>query len=273
VDKDFYFQYAAVEDQHWWFVGRRRIIDRVIRQLKLSNDPQILEAGCGTGGNLKMLSRHGQVSAMELETTACEFANQRQVTLVKQGSLPDQIPFATEYDLILILDVIEHLDDDLAALKALKSRLKPGGWLLVTVPAYQFLWSQHDEINHHKRRYTVKQLRQVVRQSGYGIKYSTYFNSFLFPAVAAVRLLQKLFKIETKASISIDLNLPAKPINQLLATLFASERHFMGRIRLPFGVSALLVAQTSPVPASGCESLQEAQTSRESLQEAQKNRE
>jgi SAM-dependent methyltransferase len=243
VDKDFYFQYAAVEDKHWWFVGRRRIIDRVIRQLKLTNDAQILEAGCGTGGNLKMLSRHGQVSAMELETTACEFANLRQVTLVKQGSLPDQIPFTAKYDLIVILDVIEHLDDDLAALEALKSRLKPGGWLLVTVPAYQFLWSQHDEINHHKRRYTLTQLCQVTRQGGYKIKYSTYFNSFLFPAVALVRLLQKLFKVETKASISSDLNLPAKPINQLLATLFATERHFMGRIRLPFGVSALVVAE------------------------------
>jgi hypothetical protein len=113
----------------------------------------------------------------------------------------------------------------------------------VTVPAYQFLWSQHDEINHHKRRYTLTQLCQVTRQGGYKIKYSTYFNSFLFPAVALVRLLQKLFKVETKASISSDLNLPAKPINQLLATLFATERHFMGRIRLPFGVSALVVAE------------------------------
>ena len=195
MDKDLYLQHAKVEDKHWWFVGRRMIIDKIIRQLNLEQHSKIFEAGCGTGGNLNMLARYGEVSAMELDEIACQFANERKVTKVKLGSLPDHIPFSEEYDLIVILDVLEHIDDDLGAAIALNSRLKPGGWLLITVPAYQFLWSKHDEINHHKRRYTLRNLKQVIKKSGYSVHYSSYFNSFLFPVVAGVRLLKNVLKI------------------------------------------------------------------------------
>lgn len=243
MDKNFYLQYAAVEDRHWWFVGRRRIVETLIRQLNLPQDAKILEAGCGTGGNLTMLARYGQVAAMELDETACQLANERQVTTVKQGSLPDAIPFTSQYDLIVILDVLEHIDDDLAALEILSARLKPNSWLLITVPAYQFLWSYHDEINHHKRRYTLKNLQRVVRQAGYSIRYGSYFNTWLFPLVSGVRLLKNLLKIDQKSVASSDLNLPAKPINKFLTFLFASERYLINRFSLPFGVSVVLIAQ------------------------------
>ncbi|OCQ88879.1 type 12 methyltransferase [Nostoc sp. MBR 210] len=243
MDKNFYLKYAAVEDQHWWFVGRRQIVEKLIRQLKLPNNAKILEAGCGTGGNLSMLARYGEVAAMEFDETACQLANERQVTTVRQGSLPDQIPFNDQYDLIVILDVLEHIDDDLAALKALSSRLKPNSWLLITVPAYQFLWSYHDEINYHKRRYTLKRLKRVVRLAGYNIGYGSYFNTWLFPLVAGVRLLKNLLKLDKKSDASGDLNLPAKLINKFLTFLFASERYFMNRVSLPFGVSVALMAQ------------------------------
>jgi SAM-dependent methyltransferase len=242
MDKDFYLQYASVEDKHWWFVGRRLIIEQAICKLNLPKNAQIMEVGCGTGGNLRMLARHGQVSAMELNETACKIANEREVIPVKLGGLPDKIPFSNEYDIILILDVLEHLDDDLAALLALHSKLKPGGWLLVTVPAYQFLWSQHDEINHHKRRYVLKNLQQVVIKAGYTVHYSTYFNFFLFPIVAGVRWLRKLLRIESNSIENSDLHLPPKHINKFLSLLFASERHLMN-LNLPFGVSILLLAR------------------------------
>ncbi|MBU7581628.1 MAG: class I SAM-dependent methyltransferase [Nostoc sp. TH1S01] len=243
MDKNFYLQYAAVEDQHWWFVGRRQIVEKLIRQLKLPKNAKILEAGCGTGGNLSMLARYGEVAAIELDEMACQLANERRITTVKQGSLPDQIPFNEQYDLIVILDVIEHIDDDLAALEALSARLKPNSWLLITVPAYQFLWSYHDEINYHKRRYTLKRLKRVVRQSGYTVQYGSYFNTWLFPLVAGVRLFKNFLKIEQKPDASSDLNLPAKPINKFLTFLFASESYFMNRVNLPFGVSVVLMAQ------------------------------
>jgi SAM-dependent methyltransferase len=243
MDKKFYLQYAKFEDKHWWFVGRRQIINHTIDKLNLPKNSEILEVGCGTGGNLNMLARHGRVLAMELDEIACTFANKRQVTPVKLGSLPDKIPFSGEYDLIAILDVMEHLDDDLAALKALHSKLKPGGWLLVTVPAYQFLWSHHDEINQHKRRYLLKGLKQVVKNAGYTVHHCSYFNLLLFPVVAFVRCLKNLLRIDKDSQISSDLTLPPKPINQLLTFLFALERHLINRVSLPFGVSILLVAQ------------------------------
>jgi len=247
MDKEFYLHYATVEDQHWWFVGRRLIVEDVIRKLNLPKNSAILEAGCGTGGNLSMLARHGKLQAMELDETACHLANERRVTNVKLGSLPDKIPFTNQYDLIVILDVLEHLDDDFAALQALSAKLKPNCWLLITVPAYQFLWSHHDEINHHKRRYTLKNLKQVVRQAGYSVRYASYFNTWLFPLIAGVRLLKNLLKIDQHDVNHHDLFLPAKLINRFLTFLFASERYLINRVSLPFGVSVLLVAQkTTP---------------------------
>ncbi|AFY53648.1 methyltransferase family protein [Rivularia sp. PCC 7116] len=243
MEKDFYLQYASVEDKHWWFVARRQIIQQVICGLSLPKNAQILEAGCGTGGNLQMLSSYGVVSAMELDEVACQLANQRQITQVKRGHLPDKIPFNSSYDLILILDVIEHLDDDLSALEALYYKLKPGGYLLVTVPAYQFLWSEHDEINHHKRRYRLKNLINLVKKAKYQVSYSSYFNTFLFPLIAIVRSLAKLLPKQNKHQTSSDLVVPSKSVNKFLKWLFASERYLIDKLSLPFGVSILLLAR------------------------------
>ena len=242
MDQDFYLQYASVEDKHWWFVGRRQIIDSFIRKLNLPKNAEILEAGCGTGGNLIMLSAHGRVDAMEIDKIACELANQRQVTKVQNGSLPDNIPFKGKYDLIVILDVLEHLDEDLAALQTLYAKLKPGGWLLVTVPAYQFLWSQHDQINHHKRRYILNNLQQLVRKADYDIHYKSYFNTLLFPLIVFLRFWSKLFQ-NSDSQTQGDLVMPSKFVNCFLTLFFASERHLLHCMPLPFGVSILLLAQ------------------------------
>lgn len=243
MDKDFYLQYASVEDKHWWFVGRRQIIDSFIRQLHLPKNAEILEAGCATGGNLMMLSAHGRVDAMEIDETACELANKRQVTKVQNGSLPNNIPFKGKYDLILILDVLEHLDNDLAALTALHGRLKPGGWLLITVPAYKFLWSEHDEINHHKRRYDLKGLQEVVRKANYKLYYNSYFNTLLFPLIVLLRFLSKLLPLNRIAQTQGDLKMPSNVINRLLTLLFASECRLLHCMQFPFGVSILLLAR------------------------------
>lgn len=243
MDKDFYLQYASVEDNHWWFVGRRQIIDSFIRQLHLPKNAEILEAGCGTGGNLTMLSAHGRVDAMEIDETACELANQRQVTKIQNGSLPNNIPFKGKYDLILILDVLEHLENDLAALTALYEKLKPGGWLLVTVPAYQFLWSKHDEINHHKRRYTLEGLQKVVHKTNYHLHYSSYFNTLLFPLIVLLRFLSKLLPVNRNTQTQGDLKMPSNIVNRFLTLLFASEFRLLRWVQLPFGVSILLLAR------------------------------
>jgi SAM-dependent methyltransferase len=240
MDPKLYPQMAALEDVHWWFVARRMILNQVIAKLALPNNAEIFEAGCGTGGNLDLLSSHGRVYAMELDDVARNFASVRELATIQSGRLPNTIPFADRrFDLIVLLDVLEHLDDDAASLQALRSRLKPDGWLLITVPAYSFLWSQHDVVHHHKRRYVMRSLRRVVKRSGYDVRYASYFNTVLFPLVAGIRLLQKLFG----GGKGDDLTMPSKLANRVLTALFASERHAIGRFSLPFGVSLLLLAQ------------------------------
>jgi SAM-dependent methyltransferase len=240
MDPKLYLQMAALEDVHWWFVARRKILDKVITELNLPQEAEIFEAGCGTGGNLAMLARHGSVYAMELDDVARSLASERQLAKIGAGRLPEEIPFHSQkFDLIVLLDVLEHIDKDAAALQALYSRLNKNGWLLITVPAYPFLWSAHDVVHHHKRRYVMKQLRTVVTRSGYTVSYVSYFNSLLFPLIAGVRILHKL----TGGGKGDDLTMPSPLTNKLLTAIFASERFAIGRFSLPFGVSLLLLAQ------------------------------
>lgn len=239
MDSQIYQQMMEVEDKHWWFVARRSILEQVIENLKLPERAEILEAGCGTGGNLAMLARHGRVYGMELDETARNYASELQLGEVEYGRLPDDIPFPDKkFDLIVLLDVLEHLEEDTASLQALSSRLKPSGWLLITVPAFPWMWTKQDDLLHHKRRYVFQNLHQVVDTAGYKVSLINYFNFFLFPLIAGIRLILGLFNQGGNET-----TMPPKLINQLLIFLFAFERHLIGRIFLPFGVSLLLLAQ------------------------------
>ena len=240
MDARIYAEMAAMEERHWWFAARRKILDKVLADLRLPADAQILEAGCGTGGNLSMLARHGRVFGMETNTQALEFAAAKSTAIIAAGRLPAPIPFAGQtFDLIALLDVLEHLDEDAAALSALRARLKPGGWLLITVPAYPFLWSRHDELHHHKRRYVARGLRSVIEDAGYRVQYLSYFNTWLFPLIAAARL------VGAGSGHSGDLSMPNRFINALLGGIFSSERVLLGRIAFPFGVSLLALSRNT----------------------------
>lgn len=239
MDSQIYQQMIALEERHWWFVARRSIIEQVIKKLTLPECAEIFEAGCGTGGNLAMLARHGRVYAMELDETARGFASTLQLAEIQPGRLPDDIPFPDRnFDLIVLLDVLEHLEEDTVSLQALSTKLKPSGWLLITVPAYSWLWTRQDNLLHHKRRYVLRNLHRVVRCAGYNVHFVSYFNSVLFPLIAGVRLLQRLFD-----GGGNELAMPPKLINQMLTFLFTLECHVIGRLSLPFGVSLLLLAQ------------------------------
>jgi SAM-dependent methyltransferase len=243
MDKDIFHQMAQIEEHHWWFSGRRKIVESVIAGLHLSHDADILEAGCGTGGNLAMLSRYGRVFGTELDDLARQYAIDRKIGTIEPGRLPDQIPFAPQqFDLIVLTDVLEHLDDDSGSLKALHVRLKPGGRLLITVPAFPFLWSRHDDTHHHKRRYLKQNLIDVVKGAGFAINFVSYYNALLFPMVAGVRYIKKSMKNDTD-----DLGTPPELVNSLLRGLFSSERHVLGYLSLPFGVSLFMLAQRSDI--------------------------
>ena len=180
---------------------------------------------------------------MELDATARELANQRKRGEVLAGSLPDAIPYpAQSFDLVVLLDVLEHIEDDRACLAILATLLKPAGRILLTVPAFPMLWGPHDEAHHHKRRYRANQLRDVITQAGLQLDYISYFNTSLFPLISAIRLLQRLLPSE---NVARELTIPPPFINSILTALFASERLLLPRFSLPFGVSLLAVLKSS----------------------------
>jgi SAM-dependent methyltransferase len=240
MDKTAYVEMYHNEDLHWWFVARRKIIEKILTcYLNDTKERKILEIGCGTGGNLKLLSAYGNVYAVELDDDAVAMACKRGVCQVAKGSLPDDIPFEGVFDLICMLDVLEHIDDDRGTLEVIGEKVNPGGKILVTVPAFRFLWSEHDVALHHKRRYDKKQLMEILQISGFRIIYHTYFNMLLFPVIAAVRSLKNIYGKEC----GTDVNMPSRLINILLTAIFSSERFLMPHLTFPFGTSILLLAE------------------------------
>lgn len=237
---------ADIEDGHWWFVARRRILTAALKRCaELPPSARILEAGCGTGGNLAMLANFGSVAGFEPDAEARGLAQGKGTFEIREGWLPDRVPFeAGGFDLVAALDVLEHVEDDEGSLRALGARLRPGGWALVTVPAFAALWSRHDLTHHHHRRYARAELLTLARGAGLAPVVTTYFNSLLFPAIAGVRLIKTLLGVDGAE----DDALPPGPLNRLLCALFASERHVVGRLALPFGVSLLMLARKPAAP-------------------------
>jgi SAM-dependent methyltransferase len=240
MDRDYELQTHQAEDRHWWYRGRRTVIERVLEDLALPPDARILDAGCGSGRNMIELAHHGAVTGVELSQTSVDLARARGAGEVIAGSVLE-MPFAdASFDLAVSLDVIEHLEDDLAALRELRRTVAPGGTLLVTVPAYQWLWSGHDEINHHHRRYTRRSMRAVAEQAGWQQVRTTYFNSLLLPVAILLRILER-FNTKTTES-SLDLWVPPEPLNWLLERPLALEAALIGRSgRIPAGLSLLSV--------------------------------
>jgi SAM-dependent methyltransferase len=241
MEREYELQTHRAEDRHWWYRGRRSVLEGVIAQLRLPARARILDAGCGSGRNMVELAHQGIVTGIELSETSVSLARERSVGKVIEGSVLE-MPFAADsFELAASLDVIEHLEDDLGALRELRRVVAPGGALLITVPAYQWLWSGHDEINHHHRRYTRRSLLKVAQEAGWEPVRTTYFNSLLLPVAIALRVLDRFSPSKTTES-SLDLWVPPKPLNWLLERPLALESALIGRGgRIPAGLSLLVV--------------------------------
>jgi SAM-dependent methyltransferase len=229
---------AALDQTHWWYVARRNILsDAITRLVDLPKPARILEIGCGTGHNFGMLGAFGQVDAIEVDRTARAMASERLGRPVGSAPLPQLtgVPDAN-YDLIALLDVLEHIEDDKAALASIRTKLKPGGRIILTVPANAWMWSAHDTVHHHFRRYGRSGLKSVLCETGLTIEFLDHFNTLLFPLAAAVRILGKL----TGREEADDAQPPAL-LNAAFTTIFGAERHLIGRVPMPFGVSLLAV--------------------------------
>jgi SAM-dependent methyltransferase len=240
MERHVYDRMAEIDRDHWWFVGRRKILTGLLTRFRPRPEPlRILEVGCGTGSNIAMLQQFGAVDAIEPDDDARAFAAKRSGVAVKGGYLPD-VPLADgHYDLIVLLDVLEHIPDDLTALHALRPKLAPGGRLFVAVPAMPSLWSGHDVAHHHQRRYTRKTLDAVVSRAGFRVVHRTSFNTLLLPVIVGVRLINRVLHRQGGDDDAV----PAAPVNRLLAALFGAEAAAASRGLLPVGVSLAYVAE------------------------------
>lgn len=238
MDRAVFDRMAEQDRRHWWFTARRAILSDLIgRRIALPPRPQILEVGCGTGHNLEMLRQFGHLDALEIDDSAREMAQMRLGRAVGTAALPD-LPGVPDghYDLVALLDVLEHVEDDLGALGGIRRVLAPAGRVLITVPANPWMWSAHDTAHHHYRRYTEATLRDVATRAGMTVELMSYFNSLLFPLAAALRIAGKF----TGKSSSDDI-MPPAPVNALFGGVFGLERHLVGRVKLPFGVSLVAI--------------------------------
>ncbi|MGI9292801.1 MAG: class I SAM-dependent methyltransferase [Pseudomonadales bacterium] len=238
MEKHIYEQMAATEDRHWWFVARRKIFTEVLGSSTLPAAQQIVDVGCGTGGNLTLLRQFGDVVGLELNADVVTMAaTHGQVVL--GGDTRSWPIAANSVDMFTAFDVLEHIADDKSAMLNLFASLKPGGSLVLSVPAYPWLWSEHDESLHHQRRYVLPDIVTLAASVGFSVEYASYHNCILFPVSFMLRIVSRF----SGGLFGVDENrVPAQPINRLLQAIYSFERHIVKRKwRMPFGLSIIAV--------------------------------
>lgn len=238
MDPAYAATHAEEDRAHWWFLGRREVIlAEMVRRLPAGR-ARLAELGCGSGGMLEAIGRFGVAVGVETDPALRARARERGLD-VRAGALPDAIPLEVgRWDAVCLFDVLEHVDDEAGALGACRRLLAPAGLLFVTVPAYAWLWSRHDELLGHRRRYTAPGLRRVTERAGFAVERVTYFNTLLAPPIMAVRLARAALRRPGH-----DLDRPAPLVNRALAVCFSAEARLLGWMSPPFGISILLVAR------------------------------
>jgi SAM-dependent methyltransferase len=232
-----------VEDKHWWFVGRRAILEEFLRQIirdakSRTQNPQILDIGCGTGANLEMLAQFGDSEGVDVSDDALEFCRQKGLKASK--GLAESLPYSDEsFDVVTALDVVEHLDDDIAGLKEMHRVLKKGGDALIFVPAFMWLWGVQDDISNHRIRYTKKQIVERLEKAGFQIQRATYANLTFFAPILAGRTIMKLTGIKPESENNVNVS----ALNGIFGKIFSAESLWLRNFNFPFGVSIVIRAK------------------------------
>jgi SAM-dependent methyltransferase len=240
------------EDYHWWFASRTRALKAIMDHLlPKTADFRLLDVGCGAGNMIHHLSHYGQVKGIEIDPRPVKMAHQRGYD-VDQFDATQPMPFGDNcFDAVTALDVIEHNQDDLAILADSYRVLKPGGYMIITVPALMWLWSHNDDINAHVRRYTAAELKQKLAQTGFRVKRVTYNNFFVFPLAASLILLRRFAKAKPELAshhldeeeYQVEMEPASPPVNTLLTWVGQIEAALIARLNLPIGTSLIAVGQ------------------------------
>jgi len=232
----------ALEEDHWWFRGKRLLLQALLA--RTGEADRVLDVGCGTGGVLLALAgRASMVAGVDTALMALEFCRGKGLRNVVQGSAT-ALPFAARsFDVCVMMDVLEHLDDESILLAEVRRVLRPGGAALISVPAFRALWSQHDVTFQHRRRYTRRELRDTVQRAGLRVEWSSYTNFFLFPPALAWRTLRRWFGIAPERRTDF---FTAPPLlNRALVETYRWEAALVRHVALPFGVSVACVARSA----------------------------
>ncbi len=250
-------EYMIPEDHHWWFASRTRALNALMsRLLPKHPDFRLLDVGCGAGNMIHHLSRYGQVKGLEIDERPVRVARERGYD-VDQYDVTKPMPFDdSTFDAVTALDVIEHNEDDMAILKDSYRILKPGGHIIITVPALMWLWSHNDDINAHVRRYSPAELRRKLTEAGFVVRRLTFNNFFIFPLAAAIILLRRALGAEPELAshhlkedeYQVEMEPASPPVNAILTLVGKIEAALIARIDLPIGTSLIAVAQKPPAP-------------------------
>jgi SAM-dependent methyltransferase len=241
VEQAVYVVEAQVEADHWWFVGRRALFANEIRKAGIPLQAAVLDVGTGTGSNLRLLRDLGfrAIVGLDPSAEAAHYCNMKGLGPVEQGDVRS-IKFAdASFDLVLATDVIEHVEDDRQALAQLHRVLRPGGTVLLTVPAFSSLWGLQDDVSHHFRRYRLAQLVQLAKAAGFLPQRWYYFNYLLFVPIWAARQIMRLLRLKLESENELNNGI----MNAVLSAIFHFDIATAPVIRPPFGVSAFLLAQ------------------------------
>ena len=228
----------ALDESHWWYSGRRRVVRAVLDSVEFPSEPRLLDAGAGSGRTLDELTEYGPVAGIELNPRGVEAARERGHLDVQQGAI-EAIPHPDDsFEVVTCLDVIEHTPDDVRSLSELRRVTRPGGVLVVTVPAYPRLWSRHDEVNRHHRRYTRRSLRAAAQAAGWSVERMTAFNATYLVPAALVRIVRR----GTNGASPSELALTPPALNPVLELPLRAEAALIARgVSLPAGLSLLAV--------------------------------
>lgn len=243
MDPKFYKEYYQLERSSWWFKARLNILEALVKKHIYQGEPlNILNVGVATGATSEMLDKYGKVTSVEYDKDCCDFLKEKTGIEAINASLTE-LPFSdNSFDLVCAFDVIEHIEDDKLAAREIERVLKPNKQYFLTVPAFQFLWSNHDVVNHHFRRYTKGGFNSLFKQANLKVNYTSFFNFWLFFPIALTRFILNLLPKSRKESSGSDNDIISTDgfINKLLYRVFLSEKSILiSGFRLPIGVSII----------------------------------